>query len=320
MKPSLKKFKEDFQNNLLDIHWKQWGCLGVASQLEEEKRWIIDLEALLSSTIFMGQFDKRLLSSAIEWANKYSEWINVSKLKRIGAAYYRADEKLNVGLAAENIYNLVENTIKKRRKVDSQQIQEEVSHYDLSNEYRQVLEKFQIRGITTPPAVQKPSLLQLWLRGFFGVNARAEVLLYLLYKKQGSSNQIAGTIQFDQKIVYRILEKWSKAGFVEKERGRKYILANPNGFAKLLGHPVDKIKYLNWIETFLIFARIMKSLCIEPWASDSYLLSSLFRKISEEIRDLSKETGVSFSESSLYKGEEYLSFFINDILDTLNRL
>jgi hypothetical protein len=35
MKASLKEFKKDFYNQLLDIHWKQWGCLGIGSQLEK---------------------------------------------------------------------------------------------------------------------------------------------------------------------------------------------------------------------------------------------------------------------------------------------
>ncbi|MFP4081740.1 MAG: hypothetical protein ACLFVG_03170 [Candidatus Aminicenantes bacterium] len=321
MKSSLKKFKEDFKNNLLDIHWKQWGCLGVASQLEEEKRWIIDLEALLSSTIYIGQFDKRLLTSALEWVYKYGEWINVSRLKRIGSIYYKVDEKLKVPLAPENFYRLVKNTLKKTRGSDDlKQVREQLGHYNLSNQYQQILEKFQMRGVTSQPEVQKNPLLQLLLRGFFGVNARTEVLLYLLYEKEGSSNQIAKIIQFDQKIVYRILEKWTEAGFIDKETGRKYIISKPDQLSNLLRHPMDSVKYLNWIEAFHVLARVMKSLYTEPWGSDPYLLSSFFRQISKKTKVLARETAVSFSENSLYKGEEYLSPFIKDILNILEKL
>jgi len=321
MKTSLKEFKKDFNNQLLNIHWKQWGCLGIGSRLEEEKKWIIDLEALLGSTIFMGQFDKRLFSSALEWLYEYGEWINVSRLKRIGAYYYKDDDKLNVPLASKSIYHLVENIIKRRRRVDDpKQIQEQVEQYNLPSDYQQVLEKFQVRRVTTGPEVQKPPLLSLLLRGFFGVNARAEVLLYLFYAKEGSSNQIAKTIQFDQKIVYRILEKWTEAGFIDKESGRKYIMSNPDLYSILLKSTDNSVKYLNWINTFHVLARVLKVLNTKPWENDAYLLSSFFRHISEDIKRTARSVDVSFSDSHLFKGEEYLSPFIKDIMNILKKL
>jgi len=320
MTSSLNEFKKDFENKLLDIHWRQWGCLGVASQLEEEKRWIIDLEALLCSTIFMGQFDKRLFSSALEWAYKYSEWINLSRLRRTGDFFYKNDDKLNVSLTSENIYRLVENTIKKRKKDDFQKIQEQLNHYNVSLEYQEILEKFQMRKVTTEPEIQKPPLLQLLLRGFFGVNARAEVLLYLLYEKEGSSNQIGKTVQFDQKIVYRILEKWTDSGFIVKESGRKYILAEPDLFSNFLRGADDSVNYLDWIKTFHALARIMKAIHTEKWQSDSYLLSSFFRHIAEEIKRIARYLNMTFPESSLYKGEEYLSPFMEAMRNILSQL
>jgi hypothetical protein len=320
MTSSLNEFKKDFENKLLDIHWRQWGCLGVASQLEEEKRWIIDLEALLCSTIFMGQFDKRLFSSALEWAYKYGEWVNVSRLKRTGDFFYKNDDKLNVSLTSININRLVENTIKKRKKDDSRKIQEQLSHYHVSLEYQEILEKFQMREVTTEPGIQKPPLLQLLLRAFFGVNARAEVLLYLLYEKEGSSNQIAKTVQFDQKIVYRILEKWTDTGLIAKESGRKYILAEPDLFSNFLRGADDSVKYIDWVKTFHVLAWVLKAMHTKKWQTDSYLLSSFFRHITEETKRIARYLNMTFPESSLFKGEEYLSPFMEAIRNILSQL
>jgi len=320
MTSSLNEFKKDFENKFLDIHWRQWACLGVASRLEEEKRWIIDLEALLCSTIFMEQFDKRLISSALEWAYKYGDWINVSRLKRIGDIFSKNDDKLNASLTSKNIYRLVENTIKKKKKDDSHKIQEQLSHYNVSSEYLEILEKFQMRGVTTEPGIQKPPLLQLFLRGFFGVNARAEVLLYLLYEKEGSSNQIAKTVQFDQKIVYRILEKWTDTGFIAKESGRKYISAKPNSFSNFLRGAEDSVNYLDWTKTFHVLARVMKAIHTGKWQSDSYLLSSFFRHITAETKRMARYLDTNFPESSLFKGEEYLFPFMEAMRNILNQL
>src|SRR4030066_590231 len=83
MEASLREFKEKFYKVLLDIHWKHWTALGVASHVKPEKTRIIDLEPLIISTLTIGLKDKRLLSSSIEWLIKNGEWINLSRLKRI---------------------------------------------------------------------------------------------------------------------------------------------------------------------------------------------------------------------------------------------
>ena len=71
--------------------------------------------------------------------------------------------------------------------------------------------------------------------GFFGINARADVCLYLLANRHGSSNGIAREIGFDQKVVYRILERWVEAGVVDKEPRRHYVLALHSALEAMLG-------------------------------------------------------------------------------------
>ena len=227
---------------------------------------------------------------------------------------------MNVSLTSKNIYRLFENTIKETKKDDSQEVKEQWSRYNVSPEYQEILEKFQVRKVTTEPEIQKPPLLQLLLRGFFGVNARAEVLLYLLYEKEGSSNQIAKTVQFDQKIVYRILEKWTNTGFIAKESGRKYILAEPDLFSNFLRGADDSVNYLDWIKTFHVLARVMKAIHTGKWQSDIYLLSSFFRHITEETKRLARYLNIAFPQSSLFKGEEYLFPFMEALRNILSQL
>ena len=282
-------------------------------EVEKQRRNRTKIPCIVTATPLRGS-DGKLLGIV-------ENFKDVSRLKRIGDYYHKNDDKLNIPLASKTIYNLVENIIKKKREVDdSKQIQEQVEQYNLPSEYQQALEKFEVRGVTAKPKVQKAPLLQLLLRGFFGVNARAEVLLYLFYIKEGSSNQIARAVQFDQKIVYRILEKWTDTGFVDKEPSRKYILSNPDLFSILLKNADDSVKYLDWINTFHVLARIMRALNTGPWESDAYLLSSFFRHISKDMKRVARFVDVSFSESNLFKGEEYLSPFIKDIMNILKNL
>ena len=47
MNPSLKEFKNDFRELLLDLVWRQWSALGVAGDTHAADKWVIDPEALL---------------------------------------------------------------------------------------------------------------------------------------------------------------------------------------------------------------------------------------------------------------------------------
>ena len=281
--------------------------LGVASQIEEEKKWIVDLEGLLSSTLFIGKFDKRLLSASLEWIKKNGEWLNFSRLKRIGTYFYKTDKKLKEPLVTQKVFESIANILKN------------ASMPNLPEEYRDIFEKFHIRGVTVEPNIQKPSLMQLYLRGIFGVNARAEVLLYFLSRPGGNSNQIAKEIYFDQKIVYRILERWAKTGFIEKGQERKYLLKDAHDFTKII--KLQNIpRYTNWVLTFHFFTRILKALSTEPWSSDEYLLSSFFRDILAQAKFIERYFDVSFSDSNLHKGSEYFYPFATDVIEMLKKI
>jgi len=54
--------------------------------------------------------------------------------------------------------------------------------------------------------------------------------------------------------------------------------------------------------------------------SDAYLLSSFFRHISKDMKRIARFVNLSFSESDLFKGEEYLSPFIKDIMNILKKI
>ena len=103
---SLGAFKKAFRQRLLDIHWQQWTTLGVASQLGLERNAAIDLEALMLSTLSLGKADKRLLTTATEWAMKNRHWVNLSRIKRIAQHYIVITKPLNTTLVTPEVFSL----------------------------------------------------------------------------------------------------------------------------------------------------------------------------------------------------------------------
>ncbi len=217
---SLSEFKKNLKENLLELHWQKWHALGVLTHIDETKS-IIDLEALILSTLAIGNYDKRLLSSCLEWIQKNKEWIGTSRIKQIAKHFSRIDKKIKKGLISKSVTDYILVLLKDGDLTESLK---KISDENIAGDYRDVLSKLEGRNVTVAPVIQKYPLMQLYFRGIFGVNAKAELYLYLLMEGKGNSNRIAREIYYDQKIVYRILKKWAMAGFIREETAKKETL------------------------------------------------------------------------------------------------
>ena len=83
MNQSLKIFKAEYQNHLLNFLWRQWSSLGVAGQSRGDDVWIIDPEALLLFTFTLGRHEPRLFDEVLDWLQANGRFINILRLKRI---------------------------------------------------------------------------------------------------------------------------------------------------------------------------------------------------------------------------------------------
>jgi hypothetical protein len=320
----LKEFKEKFYDDLIEIHWKHWTSLGVSSHVKPEKKWIIDLEPLILSTLAIGLHDKRLLSSSVEWLIKNGEWMNLSRLKNNFKIFTEQVPGLKGPSLNPKIFELFVPVYEKttHKKIVLGQYNSYGSEENLIKEYETFFGTFKVRSVTTEPKLQQPPLIQLLLRNIFGVDARTEILIFLLANASGNSNSIAKEIYYNQKNVYTILEKWSRAQIVTKISEQKIPRYSINRKKELL-HAIglkEIPNYLNWTRTFLLLNRLAKALSIPPWSEDEYLLSSLFRDLSKESKLIGKSLNLNIPDALQYKGEGYFSPYASGILQVLKRL
>lgn len=324
MEASLREFKEKFYNALLDIHWKQWAALGVTSHVKAEGKWIIDLEPLTVSTLTVGLHDKRLLSSSTEWLVKKGEWINLSRLKRIVKVFLERSPGLEEPALLPEILGLFIDTYNKnaRNKIKFGKCDSDGLRKNLINEYKTFFNAFKIRNIITEPRLHHSSLIQLLLRSILGVDAHTEILIYLLANESGNSNSIAKEIYYNQKNIYTILERWSRAQMVTKISEQKIPRYSLNRKKELLyAFGLKEIpKYINWTRTFLLLNRLSKALSTPPWSDDEYLLSSLFRDLFNESKSIGKSLGINMPEPAHYPGKQYFSPFALGVLSILKKL
>jgi hypothetical protein len=324
MEASLREFKEKFYNALLNIHWKHWTALGVASHVKPEKTWIIDLEPLVVSTLAVGLQDKRLLSSSTEWLVKKGEWINLSRLKRIAEVFLERSPELKEPALPPEILGLFIDTYNKnaRNKIKFGKFDSDGLRKNLINEYKAFFNAFKIRNIITEPRLHHSSLIQLLLRNILGVDAHTEILIYLLANESGNSNSIAKEIYYNQKNIYTILERWAHAQMVTKISEQKIPRYSLNRKKELLcAFGLKEIpKYINWTRTFLLLNRISKVLSTPPWSDDEYLLSSFFRDLLNETKLIGKLLGTNIPEPAHYPGKQYFSPFALGVLSIVKKL
>ncbi len=281
----LTEFKEKFLNALIEIHSRQWASLEVFHG-EEEKRFIIDVEALITSSMF---FDKnaggtRFSEIAFEWVNAHREFISTARLRQMIKKFGE------ISHTYETFQEKVEKRLFEKSRAEDKQIS---------------------KKIPSKIPIFKPSLFQLWLRSVVGINARVEVFLYLLFHR-GNSRQIASNVFYDQKNVYKILEKWKKAGIVVKDAGNyvflmdvwrlfdrviikikdyhpglmvTYVKKDEKGFYPDIGKsPLPP--FISWGRVFLLFHKIWNAIEMESWKNDEYMISSFFRNIFDEVQEI----------------------------------
>ncbi len=327
MELSLKDFRQQFEEGFLLIHWRHWSALGVASHAEPEEKRLVDLEALAVSTLTLGLRDRRLFNASLEWLLNYGEWLNLPRLKRIAGAFMKPPQTASPStgpLLDSTVFELLGRTLHKfGRKVWSVKGTAEPGAPKVGpSEYEAVFKNFQPRGIVTEPAMHRPPLLQIKLRGVFGVDARVETFIYLASHESGNSNAIAREIFYNQKNIYQILERWNKAGVVTKVKGPRagaFTLERKDEWLNTLDLTVMPV-YVNWVQCFWLLHQIARGLSLPPWSEDAYMLSSFFRDIFNEAKRVARPLHVSVAEPDQYPGASYFPPGAASILEVINRL
>jgi hypothetical protein len=265
---------------MLSVLWRQWSALGVATHIASEDRYSVDLEALLVATRALAGRDRRLPTLAGEWLKANNGMVMTARLERM--------QRHLDGLAEQHRTELV---------------REESGHLW---ELPPAPSHRPSKRVASPPSAG-PATSQITLRNLFGINARADILLYFLSGGTNNSAGIARETWFDQKAVYRVLESWSKAGICTrpgKAAPAGYRLLQVQEWLALFGlkRPMRRV---NWGSSLFPLLIILQAASSPPRSGDSYLLSSLLRDLHVELASAALPWNVSMPHPRSSPGEEY---------------
>jgi len=291
---SLKNYKKELLEMYLEMHWRQWSALGVQSHIPQSN-FQIDIEALLISTFQIAPYDKRLFYAMLEWLESNRNFVSVSRVKSIlktlkteseGKSYYRDTNFL--------IQILKEGSFK------PPVVEENTDH-----QYSEILDEYSNRGVVQRITFNNTQLVQLKLRGIFGVNARADIILYLLSERKQNANKIGKEIYYDQKIVHRVLKNWEMSDFVRGEKSGNEILYSLN--RQSIPGDLKNIKnreFINHPFLYFVLGRIISIFHTPEFNKDPYLISSRLRSLYRDITNIFNLINLKLEKEVNFPGDE----------------
>ncbi len=109
-----------------------------------------------------------------------------------------------------------------------------------------------LRGHSRPFPAARPANLWLALRALLGVNARCEILLYLLLNGRGHARGIARETSYFQKTIQNAVGEMAQSGFLQGQaKGREHFYTlRPEVWSKDLGRGQSLPRWMNWPAVF----------------------------------------------------------------------
>jgi hypothetical protein len=332
MKVSLTEFRKRFLELALDFLWRQWSAMGVAGHDRGDESRIVDPEALLLFTCILGRHDPRLFDEVIDWLQTNGSFINILRLRRMMHTERFAGGRVLAAIAG--IMSKGAEVLKWKKLAESDHLKDPQEalffgkdgkplpvigdpepHFIRHGFRRGPLRLRNLSQIIRPTA-QTNLLLQL--RALFGINARSEIVAYLLTHDAAHPSQIARDAYYYVRAVQNTLVEMNRSSVVQlRTSGReKHYWMRSEPWAVLLNRDVPFRQWITWAPLFSALERIWLKLNDPNLAElDPLLQSSEVRQLMIEIRPSIARSGFDkfLVDDRTYPGEKYLPAFTSDI-------
>ena len=229
---------------------------------------MIDPEALLLATTRFGRCDSRLLDEVIDWLSSNGKRINLQRLRRIHdewpVAHLRVLAAISGGLATQSIMRkwiTLSAPLPAETEPEPLFIGIDGSALPLFHQpdpdflrhglLRAPLER---RRMSQSPDPSRAAILLCSLRALFGVNARAEIIAWLLTHESGHPAAIARDTGYFSKSVQHTLNEMEDSGTHPLPQGetRKDFWLNPGAWDVLItwSQPSGFPRGVDWMPVF----------------------------------------------------------------------
>ena len=338
MKKSLKNFKKEYLDLLLNFHWRQWKTLGVSSSIAGYESRLIDPEALLISTCTIGRYEPRLFDEMIDWLDKNGRFINIQRLKTVAGKAPFAGRDILAPISSimakrgsrAKWKRLSRRTPKVKSpeplfyKKDGKPMTSFGTPDPDFKEYGYQRGRIELRGRSGSPGMSHPANLALKLRSLLGVSARCEILLYLLTHESGHPSLIARETYFGQRTIHDTLNDMICSGLIQvRSSGRqKHYWLVKERWASLLADDKTFPEWVTWPLFFSALERVWLKMNDQEFLDlDALLQASELRRLMGIVKPDIEQAGFSrnITDPTSVVGEEYTPVFMDDITALLGQ-
>lgn len=335
-----------FQNSLsqliestVDLLWSQWSSIGVAGNARTANDCIIDPEALLLATTRFGRYDSRLMDEALDWLVKFGNRISLQRLQGLhrnwpGVAEPRVLAAIAETLSQQTAHRKWRAIVERTSKIDASEPEALFLSHDnqASSHHREVDPIFakhgllrgplELRAMSQTPDPRTRENLLFTLRSLFGVNARAEIIAWLLSHDTGHPAAIARSTGYFSKSIQQILnEMETSAQIISVRHGReKHFRIRAEDWQFLLPTPTDGQstfpRWVDWMPLFSVITHFTETLSL-PGIEE---MSEHFQAI--KLREAFDETTPALIQAGIahklkttrdLRGSEFVQALLTDI-------
>ena len=328
------------RETLLDLLWQQWTALGLAGGVEPRVDRCIDPEALLLITTTEGRHDSRLFNETLDWLWQHGESINVQRLKNIQKA---------LGLGNSLIIGAIAKWLSQRSAMSKWKPLADIPTPDRPKEIESLYflksgspqpafgptdpiflqygfrrGPIKRRGLSVSPDPLPASSLLWKLRALFGVQARAEIVLWLLTHKTGHAAEIARAVYYFPRTIEGTLRELAGSGLIKSAasgREKSYWLNHEDWlFLKTWDRPTDFPEWMDWPRFFSIQERFNR--IYHDQNLDSVTAALKARSAFDELKPMlvAGHFQADFIQSHHQTGEAFSEALVEDLLHMFARI
>ena len=339
MKTLLTDFRSEFRDRVIDLLWRQWTTFGVSGHGAQWHGSPIDPEALLLLTCSIGRYDARLFDGMVEWMGPNGRLINVQRLKRILATEQYAGEQVLRAVAA-TVSDSVSAAKWATTAVSADDTCQPGPLFFLKDgmpmpivrqpdpifeEHGLQRDPYEARGVAQAFQAELVPNLILRLRALFGVNARCEIIAYLLLNELGSPSSLARDAYYLPLTISKAMTEMRGSGFLVSRingRRRDHRLVPGTWRELLLGEARPNS---------VVWPRLFRGVeILWEYFGDSHLTdkeplaqaSALRRILIKSVVDRAETSGLDFSFGNLaaHPGEALIPFALERITALLTMM
>jgi len=340
----LNDYKVEFRERMLTLLWRQWVALGVSGNVVPWQGTVIDPEALLLVTCTIGRHDPRLFDAVLEWIEINGRYLNIQRIKRLMAAESFTGKMVLKAVAA-TVKNSVNgkkwahlSSISRKRggKKEPLFFLSDGRHVPLVKNEDAVFLAYGFsrecftgnpeRSVAQRFRPEADCNLLLKLRALLGVNARCELLAYLLIHGQGSPRAIARSCGYSPPAATKTLAEMQDSGYlVSRESGRRRIYTLiPEAWKSILLADESVQKWYSWGPLFSALEHIWLFLMRSDLSDLSALAQSsdLRRLLHKEVIPRLNQSGCPFvfGDYTAFPAEELIPVFVERVRNFLDSL